>query len=210
MIVYQYEEAQFDPQKNAFIIKDYVSKLSASECAVFLYLIRHGGEIVKRETLLEIGWPDKVVVPNSLNVAIANIRKALRHKADLIITIKGCGFTLPLGLFEPIELTSEPFPTIDMIPEFLIEKKEKNIKKEDVVKKNLKYPLHKKLIWVLGSVSLILWITLWISNWQNPVCLNVVGQNVCGNIEQLNLNKLPSMGNYTLFIDKKGKMYEKN
>ncbi len=214
MIVYQHEEAQFDPQKNAFIIKDNISKLSTSECYILQYLIEHSGEIVKRNTLLDVGWPNKIVVPNSLNVAIANIRKALRHKADLIITIKGCGFTLPSGIFEPIELPAESLHSIEKTATLPLDAPQaqtiKNIEKEWLERKKANYPWYKKVIWVLGSVSGILWITLWINNWQTPTCVNVVGQKVCGNIEKLNLNRLPSMRNHTLFIDKKGKIYEKN
>ena len=216
MIVYQFEDAQFDPNKNAFIIKDNVTKLSASECLILRYLIEHSGEVIKRELLLEVGWPDKVVVPNSLNVAIANIRKAFRQKSDLIMTIKGCGFTIPSNTFEKIDISVE-LPLISTTLE--LEETSQITETEqpsnaaylsDKKSSNTAYPLYKRLIWIVGGVASILWIILWVSDWQKPICVNVVGQKVCGNIEKLNLEKVPLMGNHTLFIDAQGQFYEKN
>lgn len=209
MIVYQHGEAQFDPQKNAFIIKDNVTKLSTSESLVLTHLITHSGEIVSRETLLEVGWPEKIVVPNSLNVAIANLRKAFRHKAELIVTIKGCGFMLPENTFTAIEL-SEISPLILESPTTESSATESSQQLDIEVAIHNIYPWYKKLFWIFGGVSAILWISLWSISWQTPSCLMVNGQKICGNIEKLNLEKLPPLKTQTLLINTEGKLYEKN
>ena len=229
MIVYKQGLNTFNPQKSVFTTPDSSTKLSASESKVLQYLIEHKGEIVTRDKLLDIGWPDKVVVPNSLNVAIANLRKAFRCNQDIIITIKGTGFTIALDTFttslneaphsmassllESINnhgiqnLSSSPVSTEDI-------QTEKNTK--DAVRLNEKdnpylQSLSKKALWILFFIITSLWIILWCSSWQKPPCISVDGQEICGNIGLLNLEKRPHMdSHYTLFIDMQGHMYEKN
>ena len=53
------------------------AQLSVSEALVLQCLMDDAGTLVSKEILLAIGWPGKVVQPNSLTVAIKNIRKAL-------------------------------------------------------------------------------------------------------------------------------------
>lgn len=99
MNVYKHKNDIFEPQKSAYVTPENTTKLSASETRILQYLIENSGDVISRETLLEIGWPEKVVVPNSLNVAIANLRKAFKNKSDIIITIKGTGFTIAEDTF---------------------------------------------------------------------------------------------------------------
>lgn len=58
-----------------------VAQLSVSEAQVLQCLMDSRGELVTKEMLLDVGWPNKVVQPNSLTVAIKNIRKALANIA---------------------------------------------------------------------------------------------------------------------------------
>ena len=111
MIIYKYGKDVFEPQKSAYTNQETTTKLSASETKILQFLIDNSGEIISREKLLEIGWPDKVVVPNSLNVAIANLRKAFKSKNEIIITIKGAGFTIANNTF--IQQQFQPEAIID-------------------------------------------------------------------------------------------------
>lgn len=54
-----------------------VARLSVSESCVLALLASHEGTLLSKDQLLDAGWPDKVVSPSSLTVAIKNIRKAL-------------------------------------------------------------------------------------------------------------------------------------
>ncbi|MGR1255695.1 winged helix-turn-helix domain-containing protein [Aeromonas veronii] len=71
-------------------------RLSQSEVAVLTALIRANGQAVNRDDLMEHGWPGKVVVPNALNMAVLNLRRALHifDMSDAIITIPKTGFRL--------------------------------------------------------------------------------------------------------------------
>ncbi|MCF7718069.1 winged helix-turn-helix domain-containing protein [Aeromonas jandaei] len=59
-------------------------------------LIDAQGDIVNRENLIAYGWPEKVVVPNALNMAVLNIRRALSQFGldDAIVTIPRVGFKI--------------------------------------------------------------------------------------------------------------------
>lgn len=51
-----------------------IGKLNYSERLILEYLIAHPNEIASKDELLAVGWPNRMVVPNSLNIAIRNIR----------------------------------------------------------------------------------------------------------------------------------------
>lgn len=52
-----------------------VVRLSSAESLIFSYLLDHHDEVCDKDLLLEIGWLGRPISPNSLNVAIANIRR---------------------------------------------------------------------------------------------------------------------------------------
>jgi DNA-binding winged helix-turn-helix (wHTH) protein len=52
-----------------------VVRLSSAESLIFSYLLDHHDEVCDKELLLDIGWLGRPISPNSLNVAIANIRR---------------------------------------------------------------------------------------------------------------------------------------
>lgn len=55
-----------------------IAKLNYSERLILSHLVEKSGMIVSKDKLLEIGWPGRVVVPNSLNIAVRTIRDALQ------------------------------------------------------------------------------------------------------------------------------------
>ncbi|WP_232298109.1 winged helix-turn-helix domain-containing protein [Aeromonas veronii] len=52
-----------------------VVRLSSAESLILSYLLDHHDEVCDKDLLLEIGWLGRPISPNSLNVAIANIRR---------------------------------------------------------------------------------------------------------------------------------------
>lgn len=68
--------------------KRWLGRLNTSESYVLMHLYLHKGDLVSKDTLLDIGWPGKVVTPNSLNMAIKNIRSCFEkiNCDDVIIT----------------------------------------------------------------------------------------------------------------------------
>jgi len=62
---------------------------------VLLHLVEHAGEDVRKEDLLRVGWPGRVVSENSLAKAIGKLRQALGDdKAALIQVVQGYGYRL--------------------------------------------------------------------------------------------------------------------
>lgn len=59
-------------------------RLGGAETRLLTALVEANGDPVSRQALLEHGWPGKVVGPNSLNVAIANLRRSLPPPLQLI------------------------------------------------------------------------------------------------------------------------------
>ncbi|PSV14695.1 transcriptional regulator [Photobacterium kishitanii] len=220
MIIYKYGKDVFEPQKSAYTNQEATTKLSASETKILQFLIDNSGEIISREKLLEIGWPDKVVVPNSLNVAIANLRKAFKSKSEIIITIKGAGFTIANNTF-----IQQQFQ-----PEIVVDNEQHNTEQLQPIDHNgdsnsigtdanstkqasttNSFPTMAKIGYSVCLTAMFAWVMLWASSWQSPPCVTVNSQKICGNIELLNLQKMPQnlSGKGTVYIDTTGKMYEK-
>lgn len=83
---------------------DPLIRLGAAETRLLARLLEADGEHVSRQDLLQIGWPGKVVGPNSLNVAIANLRRNLPSPLRLI-TLPRLGYRI-IGL--PKEVIPNP------------------------------------------------------------------------------------------------------
>lgn len=69
-----------------------VRKLSQSEVHLLNFLITHKGKVIDKDELMRAGWPNKVVVVNSLTVAVGNLRRAF-NDPDIIKSNKGVGYT---------------------------------------------------------------------------------------------------------------------
>jgi DNA-binding winged helix-turn-helix (wHTH) protein len=80
---YHFGDYVFDVKRRELIFgadKDNVQsarvvRLSSAESLIFSYLLDHHDEVCDKDLLLDIGWLGRPISPNSLNVAIANIRR---------------------------------------------------------------------------------------------------------------------------------------
>ncbi|MBL0573291.1 hypothetical protein JD522_07635 [Aeromonas hydrophila] len=72
-----------------------IGRLNFSERIIFFSLIQSDSELVERETLLHVAWPNKIVTSNSLNVAVKSIRNVFLGIGldDVIITHVKKGFS---------------------------------------------------------------------------------------------------------------------
>ncbi|PSB84768.1 winged helix-turn-helix domain-containing protein [Photobacterium damselae] len=95
MAIYKIDDKILDTITRTILIPNNENeiKLSRSELNILVYLMENQGVIVKKDVLISVGWPKKIVVHNSLTVAVSNIRKAL-NSHDSIISNKGIGYTL--------------------------------------------------------------------------------------------------------------------
>lgn len=68
--------------------------LDRSSYDVLLALLRHAGEIVTKDELLDAGWPGRVVSENSLAKAVSRLRQALAADGEAIRVVHGYGYRL--------------------------------------------------------------------------------------------------------------------
>ncbi|WP_368175358.1 transcriptional regulator [Aeromonas sp. R5-4] len=73
-----------------------VKRLSYAEIAILTALIDAKGEPVSRDILISLGWPGKIVVPNSLNMAVLSLRRSLDALglSEHVVTVPRFGFLL--------------------------------------------------------------------------------------------------------------------
>ncbi|WP_339087099.1 winged helix-turn-helix domain-containing protein [Shewanella chilikensis] len=71
-------------------------KCSTPELYILKEMYNNKGQAVSRDKLLSTGWNGRVVSPNSIPVAIANLRRVFREISgnELIFTVKGFGYGL--------------------------------------------------------------------------------------------------------------------
>ncbi|MFT2798983.1 winged helix-turn-helix domain-containing protein [Serratia sp. N21D137] len=85
-----------------------IGALNIAEKKILLYLLSMKGEVAQKEDIISIAWENSVTVPNSLNVAIRNIRILLSKVSaeSFIITIPRVGFSIPNYSFFLVSSTS--------------------------------------------------------------------------------------------------------
>jgi two-component system, OmpR family, response regulator len=67
--------------------------LTAKEFQLVEYLMRHKGEVIGKDRLLDHVWSDDARVQhNTVETFIANVRKKLGKYEDIIITVRGYGY----------------------------------------------------------------------------------------------------------------------
>lgn len=77
------------------VFKDGVAlRIGTRAFEILELLIRHQGQLLSKEQILQRVWPDTVVEENNLQVHISALRKALGSDRDLIRTVPGRGYVL--------------------------------------------------------------------------------------------------------------------
>src|SRR5438067_11884492 len=69
--------------------------LSRPQADILLALVSHAGEVVSRDSLIEIGWPDVHVSPNTVDQSMSRLRRTLGVQANaepFIATATGAGY----------------------------------------------------------------------------------------------------------------------
>ncbi|HDO1315545.1 winged helix-turn-helix domain-containing protein [Aeromonas veronii] len=88
-----------------------LARLSRSETFLLCYFIEHPGTLISQDTLLDVGWPQSVVAPNTLVVAIKKIRKTLSDTSASIETSPRRGYIFHLGETVASLITDESYTT---------------------------------------------------------------------------------------------------
>ncbi len=91
-----------------------VHELDRSSLELLRCLLRHAGDVVLKETLVQAGWPGRLVSENSLTKAVSRLRHALDDpEGKLLVTVHGYGYRLAAQVhFIPAPVSSEALPPI--------------------------------------------------------------------------------------------------
>src|SRR5690349_12567337 len=113
---YDFGPFRFDATKQVLMREGEAVRLKAKACELLKVLLERPGEVLDKETLMTLLWPDTVVEENNLTVHMTALRKALGDRAGeprYIITIPGRGYRFVADLRAPVV---EPQATATLEP----------------------------------------------------------------------------------------------
>jgi DNA-binding winged helix-turn-helix (wHTH) protein len=84
----------FNEARWLFTVGHDAVELEGKPLDILLELLRHAGEVVTKDELLDAVWPGVVVVESSLTTAISKLRKAMGNAGGLIETVPRIGYRL--------------------------------------------------------------------------------------------------------------------
>jgi len=86
-------DLQLDVVSKTVIVADHPVHLTAKEFQLVEYLLRHKGEVVSKDQLLDHVWDDEERVQhNTVETFIANVRKKIGSGDAVIQTVRGYGY----------------------------------------------------------------------------------------------------------------------
>ena len=119
--IYEFDGFRLDPARRQFISANgQPITLTSRVFDTLLYFVKHHGELMNKDTLLQAIWPDTVVEEGNLTQTVSVLRRALgehRNEHRFIITDPGRGyrFVADVNITTP-EQTSEADPRSDARP----------------------------------------------------------------------------------------------
>ena len=91
--VLKYEELMVDTISKTVTIDDAKVELTRTEFDLLALLLSHRGQVFSRQELLDLVWPDDVIVTErTVDVNITRLRKKLGGYASCILTRQGFGY----------------------------------------------------------------------------------------------------------------------
>ena len=93
--VWRFADYEFDELARELRYRNRTIELESKPIEILLQLLLRPGEVVAKEELLELVWPDAVVVDGSLATAVSKLRKAMGDESQsVILTIPRVGYRL--------------------------------------------------------------------------------------------------------------------
>src|SRR5436305_14859894 len=121
--LYAFGEFQVDAQNRTLRRGTEPVALTPKAFEVLLLLIDRGGELVRKNELMETVWPDSFVEESNLTQTVFMLRKALNETADqrYILTVQGKGYRFTAdvkavngnGHRKPDEFSKSPAPAAE-------------------------------------------------------------------------------------------------
>lgn len=114
---YRFGDVEVDARRHRVLRDGVELSLEPKAYAVLVELLRHAGDVVARDALLDAVWGHRHVTPAVLNRIVAILRRELGDEADhprLIRTVHGVGYEF---IGTPQVLADEPAPALATTPE---------------------------------------------------------------------------------------------
>lgn len=92
--LWTFGKCSFNEAQWTFAVDDSMVEIEGKPLEILLELLRHAGEVVTKDELLDGVWPGVVVVEGSLTTAISKLRKAMGDQAHLIENVPRIGYRL--------------------------------------------------------------------------------------------------------------------
>lgn len=93
--VWRFEDCELDELRRQLRVHGVLIELESKPLEVLIQLLRHAGEVITKEELLESVWPGTLVVDGSLATAVSKLRKALGDEnQSTILTVARIGYRL--------------------------------------------------------------------------------------------------------------------
>lgn len=118
-LLWRFGECRFDELRFELRVRGVPVELERKPLEVLLQLLSSGGNVVRKEDLLQSVWPGLLVVDASLATAVSKLRKALGDQ-DIIQTVSKVGYRIcvPIesDLAAPVAPLGTPPPTRESMP----------------------------------------------------------------------------------------------
>jgi serine/threonine protein kinase/DNA-binding winged helix-turn-helix (wHTH) protein len=98
--LWRFADYEFDELAHELRVKGKSVELETKPLDVLLQLLLHAGEVVTKEELLELVWPNVMVVDGSLATAVSKLRKAMGDEEHpVIVTVPRVGYRLAVPVY---------------------------------------------------------------------------------------------------------------
>lgn len=102
-LFYEFDSFRLDPRKRLLWHKNKIVALKSKIFETLLALVQNHGQVLEKEELMRLIWPDAVVEENNLNKNISALRKLLGESTDehrYILTVPGRGYNFVANVRE--------------------------------------------------------------------------------------------------------------
>jgi non-specific serine/threonine protein kinase len=114
---YRFASFELRPKQRQLLADGHPVALGDRAFDVLLALVERGGQLVTKDELLALVWPNLVVEENNLQVQVSTLRKVLGVGA--IATVAGRGYRLTLEIEPASESSSPPVAKRHNLPQLL-------------------------------------------------------------------------------------------
>ena len=93
--IWNFAGVRFDEARAKLCVRGHEVDVDRSSQALLSHFLRHAGELVPKDTLLDVGWSGRIVAENTLAKAISRLRQLIGdEQCQLLRVVHGYGYRL--------------------------------------------------------------------------------------------------------------------